>query len=289
MNKRKGIILAGGSGTRLYPMTLATSKQLLNVYDKPMIYYPLSTLMLADIQDICIITSPQDSNLFKKLLGNGDRFGINLTYIDQPSPDGLAQAYILAEEFLSNSPSAMILGDNIFYGSDFEKLLIKISKNANDGTILSYEIKDPTRYGVVEVDDNGIATSIEEKPKIPKSNFAVTGLYFLDENAPAYAKTISPSQRGELEITSLLEIYLKKFNLSVEFLERGNAWLDTGTFSSLNDAANLIKTLQTRQGIQIGCLEEIAYKKQWITNIELEASIDKHSNSDYGKYLMKLI
>ena len=289
MNKRKGIILAGGSGTRLYPMTLATSKQLLNVYDKPMIYYPLSTLMLADIQDICIITSPQDSNLFKKLLGNGVRFGINLTYIDQPSPDGLAQAYILAEEFLSNSPSAMILGDNIFYGSDFEKLLIKISKNANDGTILSYEIKDPTRYGVVEVDDNGIATSIEEKPKIPKSNFAVTGLYFLDENAPAYAKTISPSQRGELEITSLLEIYLKKFNLSVEFLERGNAWLDTGTFSSLNDAANLIKTLQTRQGIQIGCLEEIAYKKQWITNIELEASIDKHSNSDYGKYLMKLI
>ncbi|MAZ79967.1 MAG: glucose-1-phosphate thymidylyltransferase [Gammaproteobacteria bacterium] len=289
MTKRKGIILAGGSGTRLHPMTLAVSKQLLNIYDKPMIYYPLSTLMMSDIRDICIITSPNNSKLFKDLLGDGSNYGIDLTYIEQPSPDGLAQAYLLAENFLNGSPSAMILGDNIFYGSDFEKLIKLASKNQNESTIFGYQVRDPRRYGVVDIDDKGKALSIIEKPKSPKSNLAVTGLYFLDGDAPNMAKEVTPSPRGELEITSLLELYMLQSKLKVEVLKRGNAWLDTGTFESLNEAGNFVKTLQARQGIQIGCLEEIAFKNNWISIDELNKLINFYSKTDYGQYLKNLI
>tara|TARA_Y100000385_G_scaffold290198_1_gene362382 strand:- start:295 stop:1164 length:870 start_codon:yes stop_codon:yes gene_type:complete len=289
MTKRKGIILAGGSGTRLHPMTLAVSKQLLNIYDKPMIYYPLSTLMMSDIRDICIITSPNNSKLFKDLLGDGSNYGIDLTYIEQPSPDGLAQAYLLAENFLNGSPSAMILGDNIFYGSDFEKLIKLASKNQNESTIFGYQVRDPRRYGVVDIDDKGKALSIIEKPKSPKSNLAVTGLYFLDGDAPNMAKEVTPSPRGELEITSLLELYMLQSKLKVEVLKRGNAWLDTGTFESLNEAGNFVKTLQARQGIQIGCLEEIAFKNNWISVDELNKLINFYSKTDYGQYLKNLI
>lgn len=289
MTKRKGIILAGGSGTRLNPMTLAVSKQLLPVYDKPMIYYPLSTLMLAGIRDICIITQPKNTKLFEDLLGNGEKIGIKLTYIEQPSPDGLAQAYLLAEDFIDGQPSAMILGDNIFYGSDFEKLLNLACNDYENSTIFSYEVSDPKRYGVVDINSNGKAISIIEKPEFPKSNLAVTGLYFLDKNASNFAKNIIPSSRGELEITSLLEIYMNQLNLKVEILKRGNAWLDTGTFESLNDAGNFVRTLQARQGVQIGCLEEIAFKNDWISIKDLKYLINFYSKTAYGKYLRNLI
>jgi len=289
MCNRKGIILAGGSGTRLYPMTLAVSKQLLNVYDKPMIYYPLSTLMMCGIRDICIITNPQNLKFFKSLLGNGENYGINLTYIEQISPDGLAQAYLLAENFLNGDPSAMILGDNIFHGSDFERSIKLANENKIKSTIFGYQVSDPSRYGVVEIDDNGKAISIIEKPENPRSNLAITGLYFLDENASIMAKDVTPSSRGELEITSLLEFYMHKSSLNVEILGRGNAWLDTGTFESLNDAGNFVRTLQARQGIKIGCLEEIAFNNGWISSDKLEKLIEFYAKTEYGNHLKNLV
>ncbi len=289
MTTRKGIVLAGGSGSRLHPITLGLSKQLMPVYDKPMIYYPLSVLMLAGITEIAVITTPQDQAQFQRLLGDGSQWGVSLEYIEQPSPDGLAQAYILAEEFLAGSPSTMILGDNIFFGHGLSPVLEAASASTQGGIVFGYHVSDPQRYGVVEMDDDGTVMGIEEKPQTPKSNYAVTGLYFLDGTAPERARKVRPSERGELEITSLLEMYLGEGTLRVELMGRGYAWLDTGTHSSLLDAANFIRTLQLRQGMQAGCLEEIAFHKGWIDREMLASHAQKFGKSDYGLYLNRLL
>ncbi len=284
----KGIILAGGAGTRLYPLTMVTSKQLLPIYDKPMIYYPLSTLMLAGIRDIMIISTPTDLANFERLLGNGADYGINLSYKVQPSPDGLAQAFILGEEFIDIDACVMVLGDNIFYGNGFSKMLKEAANNAeNNGraTIFGYYVKSPERFGVVEFDENGKAISIEEKPKSPKSNYAVTGLYFYPKGVSKMANVIKPSKRGELEITTLNEMYLEKGNLDVQLLGRGYAWLDTGTMDSLVEATNFVKMIEERQSIKISAPEEIAYKNGWITKEELLSSAEKYGKSPYGQHL----
>ena len=282
---RKGIILAGGSGTRLYPITMGVSKQLLPIYDKPMIYYPLSVLLLAGIREICIITTPQDQDQFKRTLGDGSQWGVSLTYVVQPSPDGLAQAYILAEEFLDGAPSALVLGDNIFFGHGLPSLLAAADEQASGGTVFGYHVADPERYGVVDFDDQGTARQIIEKPEVPPSNYAVTGLYFLDGTAPARARKVQPSSRGELEITDLLQMYLDEGSLRVETMGRGYAWLDTGTHGSLLDAGNFVRTLTKRQGLQTGCLEEIAYEQGWIDDQQLQARADLFKKNDYGTYL----
>ena len=284
----KGIILAGGAGTRLYPLTMVTSKQLLPVYDKPMIFYPLSTLMLAGIKDILIISTPEDTPRFENLLGDGSQFGVSLKYKVQPSPDGLAQAFLIGEEFIGDDSCAMVLGDNIFYGNGFGKLLRSAAEDAENGraTVFGYYVNDPERFGVVEFDDEGKAVSIEEKPKEPKSNYAVTGLYFYPAGVSGRAKEVKPSARGELEITTLNEIYLKEQTLDVQLLGRGFAWLDTGTMESLLGAANFIQMIEERQSIIISAPEEIGYIKGWISAEELKASALKYGKSPYGKHLM---
>lgn len=284
----KGIILAGGSGTRLYPLTMVTSKQLLPVYDKPMIFYPLSTLMLAGIKDILIISTPQDLPNFKKLLGNGSHYGINLSYAEQPSPDGLAQAFLIGEEFIGNDSCAMILGDNIFYGAGLSKHLREAESKKVGATIFGYYVNDPQRFGIVEFDSNGKAISIEEKPENPKSNYCVTGLYFYDNRVVDFAKKVKPSKRGELEITDLNKMYLEDGSLNVVTLGRGYAWLDTGTMDSLAEATEFIKVIETRQGIQIASLEEIAYLNKWIDKQTLLESAKKYGKSNYGQYLLKV-
>jgi len=289
MTQRKGIILAGGSGTRLYPITVSVSKQLLPVYDKPMIYYPLSVLMLAGIREIAMITTPQDQDQFKRALGDGSQWGIELTYIVQPSPDGLAQAYILAEDFLDGAPSAMVLGDNIFFGHGLPELLAEADAQTEGGTVFGYRVADPERYGVVDFDDAGRARQIIEKPPVPPSNYAVTGLYFLDGDAPRRARDVTPSERGELEITTLLESYLHDGALSVKQMGRGYAWLDTGTHASLLDAGNFVRTLQSRQGLQTGSPDEIAYGQGWIDRAGLEERGKLFAKNDYGAYLLSLL
>lgn len=284
----KGIILAGGSGTRLYPLTMVTSKQLLPVYDKPMIYYPLSTLMLAGIRDILIISTPTDLPNFERLLGDGSKFGINLSYKEQPSPDGLAQAFLIGEEFIGDDSCAMVLGDNIFYGSGLGKHLREAAARENGATVFGYYVNDPERFGIVEFDENGKAISIEEKPKNPKSNYCVTGLYFYDKNVVKKAKQIKPSPRGELEITDLNKMYLKEDTLNVITLGRGYAWLDTGTVDALNDAAEFVKVMENRQGIMISAVEEIAYKNGWITKEKLLESAEMYGKSAYGAHLRKV-
>jgi glucose-1-phosphate thymidylyltransferase len=289
MTQRKGIILAGGSGTRLYPVTVGVSKQLLPIYDKPMVYYPISVLMLAGIREIAMITTPQDQEQFKRTLGDGSQWGVTLTYITQPSPDGLAQAYLLAEDFLAGAPSALVLGDNIFYGHGLPKILKAADTKPSGGTVFGYRVSDPERYGVVDFDADGKAKSIIEKPEVPPSNYAVTGLYFLDGTAPARARKVKPSPRGELEITSLLEMYLNDGELSVETMGRGFAWLDTGTHGSLLDAGNFVRTLEKRQGQQTGCLEEIAYEQGWITRDDLAARAEVFRKNEYGAYLKNIL
>ena len=287
MAQRKGIILAGGSGMRLYPITLGVSKQLLPIYDKPMIYYPLSVLMLSDIREIAIITTPQDQDQFKRTLGDGSQWGLELSYIAQPKPEGLAQAYTLAEKFLSGAPSAMVLGDNLFFGHGFPELLA--AANATQGgTVFGYRVQDPQRYGVLGFDEEGRVNRIVEKPETPPSPYAVTGLYFLDETAPERAKSVQPSARGELEITSLLELYLADGQLNVQQMGRGFAWLDTGTHASLLDAGNFVRTLSERQGQQMGSPEEIAWGKGWITRDALRARAREFGKNEYGAYLMRL-
>lgn len=289
MTQRKGIILAGGSGTRLYPITMAVSKQLLPLYDKPMIYYPLSVLMLAGIREICIITTPEDQDQFQRMLGDGSQWGISLTYVVQPSPDGLAQAFILAEEFLAGSPSALVLGDNVFFGHGLPKLLAAADGYQAGGTVFGYHVADPERYGVVAFDSDGRAEQIIEKPKVAPSNYAVTGLYFLDGSAPQRARQVKASARGELEITDLLQMYLDEGELRVETLGRGYAWLDTGTHGSLLDAGNFVRTLEQRQGLQTGCLEEIAYEQSWIDADQLQARARMFAKNAYGRYLSGLL
>ena len=281
----KGIILAGGSGTRLYPLTMVTSKQLLPIYDKPMIYYPLSTLMLAGIRDILIISTPHDLPNFEKLLGDGSRYGINISYKVQPSPDGLAQAFILGEEFIGDDNCAMILGDNIFHGNGLTNQLKKAVENKGRATVFGYYVEDPERFGVVEFDENGKAISLEEKPEKPKSNYAVTGLYFYDNKVCEYVKSLKPSERGELEITDLNKIYLEKGNLDVITLGRGYGWLDTGTVDSLSEASEYIRVVENRQGLKIACLEEISYKNGWINKETLLESAEKYGKSPYGQHL----
>ena len=288
MMQRKGIILAGGSGTRLYPLTMGISKQLLPIYDKPMVYYALSVLMLANIKDILIITTTHDENQFQRLLNDGSQWGINLEYKIQPSPDGLAQAFILAEDFLNGAPSAMILGDNIFFGHGLPEILAAANKQRDGATVFGYHVSDPERYGVVTFDKRGAAQSIIEKPKIPPSNYAVTGLYFVDGSAPERAKEVKPSARGELEITSLLEAYLNEGKLRVKKMGRGYAWLDTGTHNSLLDASNFVRTLTERQGLQVGSPDEIAYKLKWITKDQLKARSRLFGKNRYGQYLENL-
>lgn len=289
MTARKGIILAGGSGTRLYPITMAVSKQLLPLYDKPMIYYPLSVLMLAGIREICVITTPQDQEQFIRLLGDGSQWGVELTYVVQPSPDGLAQAFILAEDFLDGAPSALVLGDNIFFGHGLPKLLAAADAQGAGGTVFGYHVADPERYGVVAFNEDGTAREIIEKPPVPPSNYAVTGLYFLDGSAPQRARMVTPSPRGELEITDLLQMYLEEGALRVETMGRGYAWLDTGTHGSLLDAGNFVRTLQERQGLQTGCPEEIAYEQGWIDAAQLKARAAKFAKNAYGAYLEGLL
>lgn len=286
----KGIILAGGSGTRLYPLTLVTSKQLLPVYDKPMIYYPLSTLMLAGIKDILIISTPEDTPRFEHLLGDGHNFGINLSYKVQPSPDGLAQAFIIGEEFIGDEPCALILGDNIFYGAGLTKHLFNSVKRAEEGncTLFGYYVKDPERFGIVELDKDGNAVSIEEKPAHPKSNYCVTGLYFYPKGVAEKAKEIKPSPRGELEITTLNNVYLKEHKVHVTTMGRGYSWLDTGTHDSLTDASNYIKDLEDHQGLKISCPEEIAYLNGWINKDQLREMGNRLHNSEYGQYLLRI-
>lgn len=287
----KGIVLAGGSGTRLYPLTRVTSKQLLPIYDKPMIYYPLSTLMLAGIKDILIISTPKDTPRFKELLSDGSDFGINLTYAVQESPDGLAQAFLIGEEFIGDDSCAMVLGDNIFYGNGFSNLLVGAREKANNGlaTVFGYYVNDPERFGVVEFDENGKALSIEEKPTNPKSNYAVTGLYFYPKGVSKMAKDVKPSSRGELEITTLNQMYLDKNELNVEIFGRGYTWLDTGTMDSLAEACNFVRTVQNLQGVGISVLEEIAYKNKWISKEQLLNSIEKYGKSEYATHLKRVI
>jgi glucose-1-phosphate thymidylyltransferase len=286
----KGIVLAGGSGTRLYPLTMVTSKQLLPVYDKPMIYYPLSVLMLAGIKDILIISTPHDLPNFEKLLGNGTQFGINLSYAEQPSPEGLAQAFIIAEEFIGNDNVAMILGDNVYYGNGFTSILKEATKNAKDGkaTIFGYYVHDPERFGIVEFDEKGKVISVEEKPNNPKSNYCVTGLYFYDNRVVDLAKKVKPSARGELEITDLNRMYLEDETLNVKLLGRGFAWLDTGTMDSLVEATEFVQMIEKRQSIKISALEEIAYYNEWIDRETLLVSAEKYGKSPYGEHLKKV-
>lgn len=286
----KGIVLAGGSGTRLYPLTMVTSKQLLPIYDKPMIYYPLSTLMLAGIRDILIISTPEDTPRFEHLLGDGKRFGLNLSYKVQPSPDGLAQAFILGEEFIGDDDVCMVLGDNIFYGNGFKKALRNAVENADNGraTVFGYYVQDPERFGVVEFDENGQAISIEEKPKEPKSNYAVVGLYFYPKGVSKMANIVKPSPRGELEITTLNQMYLKNNNLDVITFGRGFTWLDTGTHESLADATAFVKMIEEHQGLKVSCIEEIAYNNGWITKEELLATAEPMKKNQYGKHLINV-
>jgi len=285
MTKRKGIILAGGSGTRLYPITIAVSKQLLPLYDKPMIYYPLSVLMLAGIREIAIITTPQDRAQFERLLGDGGQWGLAFTYIEQPSPDGLAQAYLLAEDFLAGAPSAMVLGDNVFFGHGLPEMMARADARETGGTVFGYRVSDPERYGVVDFDAEGRARRIVEKPAVPPSNYAVTGLYFLDGSAPGRARGVTPSERGELEITSLLESYLGDGALDVQRMGRGFAWLDTGTHASLLDAGNFVRTLTERQGLQVGSPDEVAFRAGWIDAEALRARAETFRKNAYGGYL----
>jgi len=287
--KRKGIILAGGSGTRLYPVTHAISKQLLPVYDKPMIYYPLTTLMLGDIRDILIISTPQDLSQFKNLLGDGSQWGLSLSYTAQPSPDGLAQAFVLGADFIGDDASTLILGDNIFYGHDLKHLLHSANTRESGATVFAYHVNDPERYGVAQFNADNQAISLEEKPKQPKSNYAVTGLYFYDQKVVELANQLKPSARGELEITDLNKLYLDKNELFVEMMDRGYAWLDTGTHDSLLDAGQFISTIENRQGLKVACPEEIAYRKQWITKSDLENLAKPLIKNHYGEYLLKLI
>ena len=284
----KGIILAGGAGTRLYPLTMVTSKQLLPIYDKPMIYYPLSTLMLAGIKDILIISTPVDLPNFEKLLGNGNQFGINLSYAEQPSPDGLAQAFIIGEEFIGKDDVALVLGDNIFYGNNFSRILKEAVENKNRATVFGYYVEDPERFGVVDFTEDGKVLSVEEKPENPKSNYAITGLYFYDNRVVEYAKNLKPSKRGELEITDLNRIYLENGDLDVKLLGRGFAWLDTGTMDSLVDASDFVRMVEKRQGIKISALEEIAYNYGWIDKEQLLLSAEKYGKSPYGLHLRKV-
>lgn len=292
----KGIILAGGSGTRLHPITKGVSKQLLPIYDKPMVYYPLSTLMLAEIQDILIITTPEDSDSFKRLLGDGSQFGVRLQYAVQPKPEGLAQAFLIAEEFLDGDSACLVLGDNIFHGANFSDLLIDAKLNGDaiwsdvgDATVFGYYVNDPERYGVAEFDDEGLLIGIEEKPKEPKSNYAVVGLYFYPNDVVEKAKQVKPSARGELEITTLNQMYLNENRLLLEKLPRGFAWLDTGTFESLSEASNYVETIEKRTGLQIACLEEIGYNNDWLTDEDILNTAEKYKKNDYGRYLEKLI
>lgn len=287
--KRKGIILAGGSGTRLHPATLAISKQLLPVYDKPMIYYPLSTLMLAGIRDILVISTPQDTPRFAQLLGDGSQWGLNLQYAVQASPDGLAQAFIIGADFIGNDLSALVLGDNIFYGHDFDKQLSHAMQRTDGASVFAYHVQDPERYGVAEFDSTGKVLSIEEKPRAPKSNYAVTGLYFYDMNAVELAKFLKPSDRGELEITDLNRLYLEQGRLHVEIMGRGYAWLDTGTHESLLDASQFIATLENRQGLKVSCPEEIAFRQGWISAAHLEKLAQPLTKNGYGQYLLQIL
>jgi len=286
---RKGIILAGGSGTRLYPLTKVVSKQLMPVYDKPMIYYPLATLMQAGIQDILIIATPDEIHRFERLLGNGDGFGITLSYAVQPSPDGLAQAFIIAEEFLAGSAAALVLGDNLFYGHELSTTLQTANKQVTGGTVFGYHVANPQSYGVVEFDQSGTAISVEEKPQQPKSNYAVPGLYFFDKRVVEFAKNVKPSARGELEITCIIEQYLAAGELKVEIMGRGTAWLDTGTHDDLLAAASFIETIEKRQGLKVNCPEEIAYRNGWISKAKLLEIAEPLIKSGYGKYLVKLL
>ncbi len=285
----KGIVLAGGAGSRLHPITRGVSKQLLGIYDKPMIYYPLSTLMLAEIRDILIITTPEDQPNFRRLLGDGSRFGVRLSYAVQPSPDGLAQAFLIGADFIGRDPVALVLGDNIFYGANLSVLLKKAVARKSGATVFGYYVCDPERFGVVEFDAAGKAVSIEEKPAHPRSNYAVTGLYFYDNDVVEIARHIKPSARGELEITSVNNEYLKRGDLHVEKLARGYAWLDTGTHESMLDAANFIRTIESRQGLQVACLQEIAYNNGWMTREEVRESIQDMMKTEYGQYLARLI